>query len=111
VYITEEGEILIKPRESGQLCMDERQVEELCRKDPYAGMKQELANDDDEKKSEDFSVTESTDSSQVNPKYERMLKLVPSSLKNHMPDFYLQPLIRLFEREQHGSHITLSYTP
>jgi hypothetical protein len=95
VYITEEGEVLINP--SHEHTVDENAVQKLIGSDPYAGVKQ--ASDQPAK---DQPEDSSDERKKENEQYENMLKLVPGPLKDHMPDFYLKPLVDLFEKEKNG---------
>lgn len=116
VYITEEGEVLIKPDpkitvkgvadiEDGDDDED-KEVENICKNDPYADLRK--STDEEKKDDDDDTSQQSSLNNPNNEKYEKMIKMVPRPLKDHMPDFYLKPLINLFEREKSGSSITTS---
>ena len=100
IYITEDGEVLVRPDETNRVSVSEEQAKEICKEDAYAGVlgDQEKALDDDD--DDDDQSQDSSRLDQPNPKYERMIKMVPGALKDHMPDFYLKPLVKLFEREK-----------
>jgi hypothetical protein len=39
--------------------------------------------------------------------YDKRIRMVPRALRDHMPDFYLVPLIKLFEREVAGDSMVV----
>lgn len=91
--------MLVRPDETNRVSVSEEQAKEICKEDAYAGVlgDQEKALDDDD---DDDQSQDSSRPDQPSPKYERMIKMVPAALKDHMPDFYLKPLVKLFEREK-----------
>jgi hypothetical protein len=95
VYITQDGEVLVNPSHENSVDIDDSEIQKLIKtSDPP-----ELCPDIDD----DFKDENSTSSLRArNKKYEKMIKLVPGPLRDHMPDFYLQPLVRLFEIEKNG---------
>lgn len=100
VYITKEGEILINPRRSNKI--EDKDLQKLIQSNPYASV---ASTKDDEKIDEkkddgDDGVNEELRKRQE--KYQKMVGMVPGPLKDHMPDFYLAPIVNLFEKEQRG---------
>jgi hypothetical protein len=94
VYITQDGEVLINP--SHDNTVDDDEVQELVKSSKQPEQSPVDGNDDD------WNDESSSALKARNEKYEKMIKLVPGPLKDHMPDFYLQPLVRLFEKEKSG---------
>lgn len=99
IYITQEGEVLINP--SHESTVDDAEVQRLVKSDPYAGVKQTQDTDAGPEQHPD-NADGSEEMRKRDEKYEKTLKLIPTSLKDHMPDFYLRPLVNLFEKEQSG---------
>ena len=99
--------MLVRPDETNRVSVNEEQAKEICTEDAYAGVMgdQEKALDDDD---EDDQSQDCSSIDKPNPKYERLIKMVPGALKDHMPDFYLRPLVKLFEREKNGGNLTVS---
>ena len=97
VYITEDGEILINP--SYEHTIEDEEVQKLVTSEPYAGVEQ---GSDTSEEQHPGNAEASEEIQKQNEKYEKMLKVVPRPLKDHMPDFYLKPLVNLFEKEQKG---------
>ena len=86
--------MLINPCHEASVNADDSEVQKLIE----TGKVQEQSPQDDDEKKEDGSYVLRA----RNEKYEKMIKMVPGPLKDHMPDFYLQPLVRLFEKEKNG---------
>ena len=103
--------MLVRPDETNRVSVSEEQAKEICKENAYAGVlgDQEKALDDDDDDEEDQSQDGSS-LDKPNPKYERLIKMIPGALKDHMPDFYLKPLVKLFEREKNGGNVTASAT-
>lgn len=97
VYITEEGEILINP--SHDNTVEEEEMQELIESKGAAVVVDD--SDDEAEEQHPDSVERKRQE-----KYQKLLSAVPRSLKDHMPDFYLRPLINVFEREQNGASYT-----
>lgn len=56
------------------------------------------------------TTTSSTDSSE-DAAYAKKIAMIPRSLRDHMPEFYLQPLMTLLQREkQYGSIVPKQYS-
>ena len=94
VYITEEGEILINP--SLENTIDEDELQQLSNTGAYNATEEDDSDDEEQHPDHPDKVKKR------NEKYEKMISLVPRPLKDHMPDFYLKPLVALFEKEQRG---------
>ncbi|CAB9521251.1 Lipase, putative [Seminavis robusta] len=92
VYITKDGEILINPSNDHILDADDVEIQKLIVDSQKPEQRPEEENDDS-----------SSTLKERNEKYEKMLKMIPGPFKDHMPDFYLQPLVRLFEKEKNGA--------
>jgi regulator of extracellular matrix RemA (YlzA/DUF370 family) len=88
VYITDDGKIIINPNLGSDNVIDTSTMNELLSTYP-ALMESEI-----EEAKEEGTETEST--------YDKRIRMVPRALRDHMPDFYLVPLIKLFEREVAG---------
>jgi hypothetical protein len=98
VYITQDGEVLINPSHENSADIDDSEVQKLIK----TSKPPEQRPDD----GDDWNDENSRSSLRArNEKYEKMIKLVPGPLKDHMPDFYLQPLVRLFEKEKNGKSL------
>jgi pimeloyl-ACP methyl ester carboxylesterase len=88
VYITDDGKIIINPNLGSDNVIDTSTMNELLSTYP-ALMESEI-----EEAKEEGTKTEST--------YDKRIRMVPRAFRDHMPDFYLVPLIKLFEREVAG---------
>jgi hypothetical protein len=88
VYITKDGKIIINPNLGSDNVIDTSTMKELLSTNP-ALMESEV-----EKAKEEDTETES--------KYDKRIQMVPRTFRDHMPEFYLVPLIKLFEREVEG---------
>jgi len=109
VYITEEGEVLIRPDESNRMSIEDDQAKEVCQeKSAYADMMGTEEKKADEDDNDDNESLDSSSPNKPNPKYERLIKMIPGALKDHMPDFYLQPLVRLCDQGKNGLATTTS---
>ena len=100
VYITQEGEILINPRRDNKI--EDKDLQKLIASNPYGSVEDD-SKDDDEKKDDAAGGDDSNqDLKKRQEKYQKMVGMVPGPLKDHMPDFYLAPIVNLFEKEQKG---------
>lgn len=98
VYITKDGQILVNPRLENDSIIDASTMEEILTSNPAlleAEMKR-IPEDPNEEGDPEQS------------KYDKRIRMVPRALRDHMPDFYLVPLIKLFEREIEGEKMLLS---
>ena len=87
VYITKDGAILINPSlDSGNFIPKNTMTDVL---DMNPQVEDAIETQEPEEKDADEMT-----------KYEKRVKMVPRSFRDHMPDFYLQPLIDLNEKEQ-----------
>ena len=94
VYITQDGEVLINPSDENCVDVDEADIQKLIM---TANPPEQHPDNDDWNDESPGNALRARDE-----KYEKMIKLVPGPMKDHMPDFYLQPLIRLLEQEKNG---------
>lgn len=93
VYITKEGEVLINPVLSDDYVVTTNEMEEMEAKvngenDESSSLVLDDAEEEDEEKKKALT------------NYERKMKMIPRPLRDHCPDYYLVPLIKLFEREK-----------
>ena len=79
VYITEDDAVLIGPRLDDDQILDEHEVRDIGKSYPDVATLRE--------------TTEETQSD-----YGKLISYIPAVFRDHMPDFYLRPLISLFER-------------
>ena len=90
VYITEEREILINPCHDNTVDVDDAGIKKLA--ETGAVSERGPQDDDDDDGKREIGLR------QRNDKYDKLIKLAPGPLKDHMPDFYLEPLVRLAEK-------------
>jgi hypothetical protein len=94
VYITKSGEVLINPVFDESHMITEKELKKL-----------NLYDDDDDAtegnapESEAIDVKETKEIEPVKSKYERKVNRIPRILRDHMPDFYLKPLMALLDKE------------
>jgi len=93
VLLTEDGYVLVGPRCEDSHIIDEGEMKELCETHPSLN---ELAASDRGAEEggvdgEDENLTE----------YEAKMKMIPRAFRDHCPDCYLAPLVKLYNRE-HG---------
>ena len=91
VFLTEDGHVLVGPKRSDSHIVDEKEMQELCKTNPQLIA---LAADKEKEESE-----ESMRKSKLQTEYEKMMAKIPSPIRDHCPDFYLAPLIKLYERD------------
>lgn len=89
VYLTKDGSILINPDLTGKHVVGKRKMKELVKGHPS------LRAVDSESDSEGDDATEE---GTVETAYEKKIKVVPRKLRDHMPDFYLAPLISMRDK-------------
>mmetsp|Transcript_30412 Transcript_30412/g.90750 ORF Transcript_30412/g.90750 Transcript_30412/m.90750 type:complete len:552 (-) Transcript_30412:194-1849(-) len=113
VYITDGGELIINPKlKDADRVIDEKEMQKLAEDNPDIatelgdGDDDGNGSDDDSDSDDDDDDDEEIDSSAAQPqerqkksKYEKMVSKIPAPFRDHMPDSYLVPLIRLFENE------------
>ena len=91
VFLTEDGYVLVGPKRSDSHIVDEKEMQELCKTNPQlvalAAEKEKEENEEDLHKSK------------LQTEYEKMMAKIPPPLRDHCPDFYLAPLIKLYERD------------
>lgn len=85
VYISKDGRILVNPNLDSKEVVDEEVMEQILAKDPTFD-----------------STSENVDSVEEKTKYDKMISKIPAPFRDHMPEFYLEPLIKLMEREVAG---------
>lgn len=86
VYITDDGEILINPKVDDAQIIDENEMNDLVNDKSVTEMEDSESSDDED---ENAPVS----------KYDRMVAKIPQPFRDHMPDFYLKPVIKMFEKE------------
>jgi len=86
VYITKDGAVLINPSLDRSHVVGKWKMDEIMEKDPSVADYIEIQSNEDR-------AVEQT-------KYEKRVKMIPRSLRDHMPDFYLQPLLKRLEKER-----------
>jgi len=91
VFLTEDGHVLVGPKRSDSHIVDEEEMQELCKTNPQlialAAEKEKEEGEDDMRKSK------------LQTEYEAMMTKIPRPIRDHCPDFYLAPLIKLYERD------------
>jgi hypothetical protein len=92
VYITKDGQILVNPNLDSGNIVDVKTMASLMAHNPS------LFEDEDEEITTSDEEKEETD-------YDKKIKLIPRAFRDHMPDFYLYPLIKLFKREAAGDAV------
>ena len=86
VYITKDGHILINPNLGSDNVVDEETMKELLTRNPS------LAESESEQEDDDTTT-------KYKKRYEKLIRKIPGPLRDHMPEYYLEPLIKLMERE------------
>ncbi|KAL3764862.1 hypothetical protein ACHAW5_008478 [Stephanodiscus triporus] len=89
VYITEDGHILINPDLGSDKVVDEAKMKEIFSKVPSL-------EEGEVEQAEDDTTT-------YKKRYEKLIRNIPGPLRDHMPEFYLEPLIKLLEREKNNA--------
>jgi Lipase (class 3) len=107
VFITDEGEILINPVLADEHVIDPKEMKFLMKNTALliAPTKDEDdASSNMEEPGTKIEVLESSyntdkqdESSEKKSNYEKTVAMIPRRFRDHMPDFYLKPLIALFE--------------
>ena len=88
VYITEDEELLINPKLDSDHKIDDKEIEELAQTNP-ALLEEEYDNNENE---------DTTDVQNISS-YDKFVSKIPKSFRDHMPDFYLNPLLKIFDNE------------
>lgn len=88
IYITRDGRIIVNPNLGSVEVVDKEVMEDLLLKN--SSFEQCDANED--------SITKKT-------KYDKMIAKIPGPFRDHMPEFYLEPLMKLMEREITGEGV------
>jgi len=91
VFLTEDGYVLVGPKRSDSHIVDEKEMQELCKANPQLIA---LAADKEKEESQ-----ENMRKSKLQTEYEKMMAKIPSPIRDHCPDFYLAPLIKLYKRD------------
>ena len=104
VYLTEDGHVLIGPRFSDSHKFDEEEMQELWKNNAVAGTSHLNASengkeDDDDKEEVGFEIEEDGKAKKIKSKYEAKMAKIPRPVRDHCPDYYLAPLVKLYERE------------
>jgi hypothetical protein len=102
-YITKSGDVLINPTLDNSHVFTEKEMKNLKLYDDIgseATTIDESEMDTSEEEGGDTSEETNTDGQPViKSAYERKVGRIPRALRDHMPDFYLKPLIALMEKE------------
>ena len=98
VFLTEDGHVLIGPRFSDPHKFDEKEMKELWKNNAIAEASLSDASDDEKEESIEEGFKIETDG-KAKSKYERKMAKIPRSIRDHCPDYYLTPLVKLYERE------------
>jgi hypothetical protein len=96
VYITKDGQIIVNPNLDGSNFVDVKTLGSLVIRHP--SLLDDDTDDVEEEKPEDESD------------YDRKIKMIPRPFRDHMPDFYLYPLIKLFKLEATGDDVVIEKT-
>ena len=91
VFLTEDGYVLVGPKRSDSHIVDKKEMQELCKTNPQLIA---LAAEKEKEESQ-----ENMRKSKLQTEYEKMMAKIPSPIRDHCPDFYLAPLIKLYERD------------
>jgi len=91
VFITEEDELLINPKLDNDHIIDQEEITELARSNAALIEEEENYNSD---------TCERTESDiQCISSYDKLVSKIPKPFRDHMPDFYLNPLLKIFDNE------------
>jgi pimeloyl-ACP methyl ester carboxylesterase len=96
VYITKDGQIIVNPNLDGSNFVDVKTLGSLAIRHPS------LLDDDPDDVVEDNTEEET--------EYDQQIKMIPRPFRDHMPDFYLYPLIKLFKLEAAGDTVMIEKT-
>ena len=113
VFITEEGEILINPMLADEHMIDQNEMKFLVKNTDILITPEQGINDtvtatpaadagtaqDEADKQVEVVESEPAEADETTKKteYENLVSMIPRRFRDHMPDFYLKPLIKLFE--------------
>lgn len=85
VYLTKDNAVLVNPSLESKHILSKRAFNNVAREYPDLYEMDENDSDDEE---------------YVPSKYDKRVKIVPRALRDHMPDFYLEPLNLVYRREK-----------
>jgi len=88
VFLTEDGYVLVGPKIDDAHIIDEDEMKELCKTN--RSLDEIAVSEEGEGDEDDESLTE----------YEATMKKIPLPFRDHCPDCYLAPLIKLYNRER-----------
>uniref|UniRef100_A0A7S1VEN7 Uncharacterized protein n=1 Tax=Grammatophora oceanica TaxID=210454 RepID=A0A7S1VEN7_9STRA len=88
--------------ENEDLIVDDEDVDDDTDDEEEDDSKKEEMPKDLEVKEEDLDMWEE-DTFDPESKYAKTIKMVPRSFRDHMPEFYLQPMYRLVEAEEQAA--------
>lgn len=94
MLLTEDGYVLVGPKRSDSHIIDEDEMQELCKNNP-ALLLQKAASDMAAENKDGDGLTKS----KLRTEYDKTMEKIPRPLRDHCPDFYLAPLIKLYERD------------
>jgi len=94
VFLTEDGEVLIGPKLDDAHIIDEGEMKAMCKDNPQLAAVEAAAKEEEgERESGGEEGVEELTS------YEKMMKKIPGTLRDHCPDYYLGPLVKLYNRD------------
>ena len=97
VYIMDDEELLINPKLKGAHTVEESEMKSILNEQSSSLIDGESDSDSEDEK--DHKVYD-TENAKSKSKYENRIAMIPKPLRDHMPEFYLKPLIRMFEKEK-----------
>lgn len=93
VFLTEDGHVLIGPNLADSHIIDEKEMKGLCKDNPQLRAIDEAA--EEKEKEEKAKMGE-----KILTKYEETMQKIPRPFRDHCPDFYLGPLVKLYDMQQ-----------
>ncbi|KAL7551175.1 hypothetical protein ACHAWF_014367 [Thalassiosira exigua] len=99
VLLTEDGQVLIGPKQDDSHILEDDELRALCEANPELTTVME-----EEKKKAEAAELEGNKSlmERAKTKYEQRMDLIPRPLREHCPDYYLKPLVKLYEHVHDG---------
>jgi predicted lipase len=87
VFLTEDGHVLVGPQCDDAHVIDEGEMKALARGNPALQVLADAASEEEEDGGEALTA------------YEAKMRKIPRPFRDHCPDYYLAPLVKLIDRE------------
>ena len=103
VFLTEDGHVLIGPKRSDSHIINEKEMKQLSKKYPeLKELQLSVKSQDEEDEQQDPNEAEEEtlrkrDEARI--KYENAMAKMPGAARDHCPDKYLEPLLKLYNRQ------------